>query len=69
MQKYDSAALAYQEVITKFSKNGKAASAMLKQGMCFEKIGNRNAANARYKDLISKYPNSPEAKRAKSLIR
>ena len=45
------------------------ASAMLKQGMSFEKIGNRNAANARYKELISKYPDTPEAKRAKSLIR
>ena len=42
---------------------------MLKQGMCFEKIGNRNAANARYKELVSKFPGSPEAKRAKTLIR
>ncbi len=69
LQKYDSAALAYQEVITKFPKNNKMAAAMLKQGMCFEKIGNRNAANARYKELIGKFPGSPEAKRAKTLIR
>ena len=56
-------------MITKFPKSNKLASSMLKQGMSFEKLGKREAANARYKELISKFPNSPEAKRAKSLIR
>ncbi len=69
MEQYDRAALAYQEVITKYPQSNKMAAAMLKQGMSFEKIGNRNAANARYKELIAKYPNTPEATRAKALIR
>ena len=69
LQNYGNAALAYQEVITKFSKSNKLPAAMLKQGMSFEKLGKREAANARYKELIKTHPNSPEAKRAKTLIR
>ena len=63
------AALAYDTVITKYSKSSKAPAAYLKQGICFSKINQGAAAKSRLNELIRKYPNSAEAARAKTFLK
>ena len=63
------AALAYDTVITKYGKSSRAPGAYLKQGICFSKIKQTAAAKARLQELIKKYPNSPEAARAKTFLK
>jgi tol-pal system protein YbgF len=62
---YEKAILEYQVVIARYTKNPKRPAALYKQGLSFEKIGDKANASARYKDVISLYPSSPEAKLAK----
>ncbi|MEI7694308.1 MAG: tol-pal system protein YbgF [Chlorobium sp.] len=64
-KKYENAILEYQVVIAKYLKSGKRPSALYKQALSFEKIGDPVNAKARYKDLLKVYPNSPEAGLAK----
>lgn len=68
MKDYAGAALAYQDVIQKFSGSGKFQSAMLKQGMALYYNGAKDAAKARLDELVKKYPKSPEAGRAKKFM-
>ena len=63
------AALAYDTVINKYSKSSRTPGAYLKQGICFSKLKQSAAAKARLQELIKKYPNSPEAARAKSFLK
>ena len=63
------AALAYDKVIKQYPKSGSAPGAYLKQGISFSKIGQAAAAKARMQEVISKYPNTPEAARAKSFLK
>lgn len=66
---FSDAALAYDTVITKYGKSSRAPGAYLKQGICFSKIKQMPAAKARMQELIKKYPNSPEAARAKTFLK
>ncbi len=65
---YSNAALDYQAVIDKYSKNGKVASCYLKQGLSFQKMGQKDAAKMRLQEVIKKFPKSPEASRAKQQL-
>ncbi len=67
--KFADAALAYDTVISSYPKSDKAPAAYLKQGICFSKMKKGAAAKARMNELIKKYPNSPEAKRAKDFLK
>jgi tol-pal system protein YbgF len=60
-KKYENAILAYQVVIAKYLKSSNRAAALYKQARSFQKIGDTVNANARDKDLLNVYPNSPEA--------
>ena len=66
---FPDAALAYNEVITRYPKSSRAPGSYLKQGICFSKSGQKEAALARMNELIKKYPNSPEAARAKNFLK
>ena len=44
-------------------------SQSLKQSICFSKMNQKAAAKARMNELIKKYPNSPEAARAKNFLK
>ena len=66
---FSDAALAYDTVITKYGTSSRAPGAYLKQGICFSKIKQMPAARARMQELIKKYPNSPEAARAKTFLK
>ncbi len=63
------AALAYDTVITRYPKSDRVPSAYLKQGICFSKMKQKDGARSRMNELIKKYPNSPEAKRARDFLK
>lgn len=66
---FPEAALAYDTVIKKYPKSSVAPGAYLKQAICFGKMDQKAAARARMQEIISKFPNSPEAARAKSFLK
>jgi tol-pal system protein YbgF len=68
LKDYARAALAYQEVIAKFPGSPKLQSAMLKQGIALQGAGKKQAARERLNELVTRYPNSPEATRAKQVL-
>ena len=68
LNRFADAALAYDTVINKYGSSPKAPGAYLKQSLAFSKLGQKDAANARLKELIRKFPNSPEASRAKQIL-
>ena len=68
LNRFADAALAYNSVISKYGSSQKAPAAYLKQGISFSKLGQKDAADARLKELIRKFPNSPEAARAKQVL-
>ncbi len=66
---YEKAILEYQVVISKYTKSNRRATALYKQALSFEAIGDSVNARARYKDLAYVYPTSPEAGLAKKKLR
>lgn len=62
---YDLAILDYQKVISNHAKNRLTPMALLKQGISFEKLTDRETAKIIYKKLRAEYPKSPEAVTAK----
>ena len=68
LQDYPAAVVAYQKVITAFSDNNKYVSSLLKQGMALDANGNREQAKVRWQEVRNRFPNTPEATRAKQLL-
>jgi len=68
-KKYEEAILKFQEVIQKYSDHPKAASALLKQGKAFAALGDRANAETTWKELVKTFPLSPEADKAKLLLK
>ncbi len=68
-KKYENAILKFQEVIQKYSDHPKAASALLKQGKAFAALGDTSNAETTWKQLLKTFPLSPEAKKAKKLLK
>ncbi|MDL2207820.1 tol-pal system protein YbgF [Desulfovibrio sp. OttesenSCG-928-M16] len=68
LKDYARAALAYQEVIAKHPGSPKMQSAMLKQGIALHNAGKQSAARERLDELVKRYPQSPEATRAKKFL-
>ncbi|NTV01881.1 MAG: tol-pal system protein YbgF [Chlorobiaceae bacterium] len=65
---YEKAILEYQVVIARYTKSPRRATALYKQALAFEKIGDSANAKARFKDVVSVYPNAPEAKLSKKKL-
>jgi tol-pal system protein YbgF len=66
---YEKAILEYQVVIAKYTKSSKRPAALYKQALSFEMIGDTVNAKARYKDLVSVYPASPQAALARKKLK
>ena len=66
---YESAILAYQEVIKNYPGKDKVAAAMLKQAMTFRDIKDTKSAKYVLKKLVEGFPKSDEAKRARELLK
>ena len=65
---YGRAALAYQEVLDKYKTSPKYQASLLKQGIAFHNAGKKSAAKERLQELVSRYPSSSEASRAKQFM-
>jgi len=66
---YESAILAYQEVIKNYPGKEKVAAAMLKQAMTFRDINDLKSARYVLKKLAEGFPKSAEAKKARDLLK
>ncbi len=67
-REYDKAIMQYQNIISQHADNAKSAQAMLKQGMAFEKLADKDTAKVIYKKLLKKYSSSPEAATAQERL-
>ena len=61
--------MAYQRVINGYPTGNKVASAMLHQGLAFEKIGDKSTANLVFERLVKGFPNTKEAEIARNRLR
>ncbi|TYT75053.1 tol-pal system protein YbgF [Desulfobotulus mexicanus] len=66
---YEKAILEYQKVIDNYPKGNKVASALLKQGFAFEKLGQKANARLILEELLRKYPGSSESLIAQRKLR
>ncbi len=67
-KKFENAILQFQDVIQKYGDHPKAASAMLKQGLAFQVLGDVRNARAILQRVIDTFPLSEEAKKAKDRL-
>ncbi len=68
-KRYDSAILAYQDVIEKHPENRKVPAAHLKQAYSFIKLGENVAARGILKTLLERHPDSDVAKFAEKKLK
>lgn len=66
---YPNAILSYQKVIESHKQSPKYPAALLKQGVSFIKIGKQQAGEIVLNDVIAKFPNTPEARKATEFLR
>lgn len=67
-KEYDKAIMQYQNIISQHAGHAKSPEAMLKQGMAFEKLADKDTAKVIYKKLIKKHGSSPEATTAQERL-
>ena len=65
---YDLAILDYQKVISNHADHPRTPTALLKQGMSFEKLTDHETAKIIYKKLIAEHPQSAEATTAQQQL-
>lgn len=63
---YDNAIQAFDAVLEQYSDNNKTAAAHLKKGESLMALGRRDAAAREFRDVVSRYPDSDVAPRAKA---
>jgi len=63
-ENYDDAISAFNVVIERYPEGSKITNAIYKKGLALEKLGQRSAAIKEFRMLLTRYPNSPEAKLA-----
>ena len=62
---WDQAILSFKDVVARFPKHAKAADALLKLGMCYEKLKDKDNARFHYEALLEDFPGSRAAGLAK----
>jgi tol-pal system protein YbgF len=67
-EKYEKAIIEYEKVIKGFPTSDKVPYALLKQGMSFQKLGDKGSAKIVYQQIIKKYPNTNQAKTARTKL-
>lgn len=68
-EEYEPALMAYLRVLVLFSEQKEVApGAMLKAGLCYEKLGDIVRARQIYEEIIADYPKTTQAKQAKKRI-
>ncbi len=59
----------YSKVQESFSKSPRIPAALLKIGLCFEQLGSAKDGQSFFQELLERFPQSPEAKKAKSKLK
>jgi tol-pal system protein YbgF len=67
-KKYESAILEYEKVNKNFPNSSKVPYALLKQGLSFARLGDKTSAKLLLQDVIKKYPNTSQARIARSSL-
>lgn len=65
---YEKAILEYQKVIENYPNGNKVPASLLKQGLAFLNLGDKNNSRLILEELIKKHPKSNEAKIAKDKV-
>ncbi len=60
-KEYDKAIMQYQKIISQHPGHSLASSSMLRQGMAFERLSDKDTAKVIYKKILKKHGSSPEA--------
>ena len=68
-RQYKNAILQFQEIIDKHPQHAKVPSALLKQALAFQALGDDSNAKLLLEKVVSAYPQSPEAGKAKERLR
>jgi len=66
---YEKAILEYQKVIENYPKGNKVPASLLKQGLAFLNLGDKNNSRLILEELIKKHPKSNEARIAKGKVK
>lgn len=67
-KKYENAILQFQDVIQKYGDHPKVASALYKQGLSFQALGDNKNAKVILKKVVDTFPLAEEAKKAKEKL-
>lgn len=67
-KKYEKAILEYEKVTKKFPSSSKVPYAILKQGISFQKLGDKTSARLLLQQVIKDYPNTSQARIARSKL-
>lgn len=67
-KRYDKAILEYDKVVINYAKGDKVPGALLKQGFAFLALGDKASAKQLLNQLVGEYPDSDEAKTARSRL-
>jgi tol-pal system protein YbgF len=67
-EKYERAIVEYEKVVKDHPSGDKVPYALLKQGMAFQKLGDKASAKIVYQQIIKKYPQTNQARVAKAKL-
>ncbi len=68
-KEYEKAIIAYDDVLKKFPKGDKVPSALLKQALCWQELGDKTFAQSLLKRVIREHPRTQQAKIAKEKLK
>ncbi len=69
LKEFDKAIVEYDEVRRKYAQSDKVAGALLREGSAFAELGEKLNARLVLQELIERFPQSPEAARAKQRLK
>jgi tol-pal system protein YbgF len=67
-QKYEKAILEYEKVVKNYPDGNKVPYALLKQGLSFQKLGDKTSARLILQQVIRDYPNTNQARVARATL-
>ncbi len=67
-KKYEEAIIEFEEVLQKYPKGDKVPAALLKEGLAFQRLQDKNTARQLLRKLVDQYPTSEEAKTARNTL-
>jgi tol-pal system protein YbgF len=67
-EEYELAILEFQKVIVEHPQHGKVPVSLFKQGLCFEKLGDKETARIVYNKLLDNYPTSDQVQSAQKRL-